>query len=51
MFLAILFMVVSLTTLNAQNVPFSVPEGFPRVEVLGHTDNPNGYYFLNTFNL
>ena len=36
---------------QTQNIPYVLPDGFPRVEVSGHTENPSGYYFLNNFGL
>jgi len=38
-------------SVQAQNIPYVLPDGFPRVEVSGHTENPSGYYFLNNFGL
>ncbi len=49
-----LFLLFFMTTgfwLSAQNTPFWLPENFPEVEVTGHSQNPEGYYFLNTFGI
>jgi len=43
--------VVGMSNLQSQNTPYALPDGFPRVEVSGHTENPLGYYFLNNFGL
>ncbi len=35
--------------LFAQNIPYTLPQNFPGMEVSGHTQNPEGYYFMHTF--
>ena len=44
-------LITSITGLQAQNTPFTLPDGFPRIVVSGHTQNPSGYYFMNNFGL
>lgn len=39
------------SNLYGQSNPFPLPDGFPRMEVTGHTQNPEGYYFFNNFHL
>ena len=44
-------LITGASCLQAQNTPFVLPDGFPHVEVSGHTQNPSGYYFINNFGL
>ncbi len=39
------------SNLYGQSNTFPLPDGFPRMEVTGHTQNPDGYYFFNNFHL
>ncbi len=42
---------IAFSNLYGQSNPFPLPDGFPRMEVTGHTQNPEGYYFFNNFHL
>ncbi len=49
LFLFLWLILVGFSPVKGQNIPFSLPDGFPGVEVSGHTANLQGSYFLNTF--
>ena len=47
----LLMLVMPFQTIKSQNIPFALPDHFPKVTVSGHSENASGYYFLNTFGI
>ncbi len=50
-FIFFILVITGGNSLKSQNTPYWLPPSFPQVETSGHSENPDEYYFLNTFGI